>query len=412
MSNIYLGLRNIPGSNSGGPGAVAKLLASSLLAPRRDEMGVRALIDKKVFPLSCLTESSFEAADVVQSRLQHTNFWALLQARPNSLQLNLAHAISQGLRRRHMRSALRANAVGGPTVVHAFGLPIVYQLHRYKTELNLRLVHEEHSKGGYTREFLASNPHFERTRFAARMKEMEVATVQGTDLLIFPSHGAQRLFLESHPTLVEPILSKSVIIYNAIPDPYSEVGQGDIDSRNIFNVAQHVPEKGIKLFLEGASRFISELEDDYSSEAINVGAHTALTPELIAFRDQLPAANRILFQGKLDRTHLLEKMRRCWAVVTSTEVAVFDLALLEAMALKKPIIATPVGGNLEALGEDYPLYARNAQEIHEKLQLIHREPGLAEAIGTQNRNRFLQRFTLEPFVDSRISLWEKLIQDS
>jgi glycosyltransferase involved in cell wall biosynthesis len=89
---------------------------------------------------------------------------------------------------------------------------------------------------------------------------------------------------------------------------------------------------------------------------------------------------------------------------------VWDFALLEAMALSRAILSTPVGGNLEALGEDYPAYVRTPEEFAEMLERIIRDRSFAAGLRARNRQRFLERFLRRPMVLSYFSLVSEAFQ--
>ncbi|GLV49399.1 hypothetical protein TJA_25010 [Thermus sp. LT1-2-5] len=77
------------------------------------------------------------------------------------------------------------------------------------------------------------------------------------------------------------------------------------------------------------------------------------------------------------------------------------------MALSKPVLATPVGGNVEALGEGYPLFVRAPEQL---ARFIDDEGSmdLFASAGEGNRKRFVGEYTLSAMVERYLSLYEEL----
>jgi len=73
------------------------------------------------------------------------------------------------------------------------------------------------------------------------------------------------------------------------------------------------------------------------------------------------------------------------------------LALLEAMAMGKPIVATSVGGIPEAItdGENGLLVAPEAEQVAEKIDLLLRDREYAERLGRCAKKTVEEKFTWE-----------------
>ena len=86
-------------------------------------------------------------------------------------------------------------------------------------------------------------------------------------------------------------------------------------------------------------------------------------------------------------------------------------ALLEAMALGKPVVATDVGGNREVVsyGETGILVpSGNAEALAEAVITLLRDPDMAQDMGRRGRERVVTRFSLE----SMVRQYESLYQDA
>jgi glycosyltransferase involved in cell wall biosynthesis len=271
------------------------------------------------------------------------------------------------------------------------------------------LIHSEHSKGGMAQEHAASDPQFRTTRRNAVLRRRDMSIARAADLMVFPSYGALQLYLHSYPSLVE-LRSKMRVIHNGIPE-LAWVRERKTQRRLVLNVAAHVPEKRIDRVVGAFGMFLEMLEEQQRSlyELVNFGRSGTSTTILQRSIRELGLNEEEILRGVLDRRLLLEKAAGAWACITAAEVAVFDLALLEWMALGRPIIASAVGGNREALGEDYPLFADDASTIAAKLHVLHSRPAFAHAVGERNVHRFRTRFTMDAHVRTMALAIEELL---
>ena len=73
------------------------------------------------------------------------------------------------------------------------------------------------------------------------------------------------------------------------------------------------------------------------------------------------------------------------------------MALLEVMAMGKPIVATPIAGIPEAItdGENGLLVAPEAEQVAEKIDLLLRDREYAERLGKYAKATVEERFTWE-----------------
>jgi glycosyltransferase involved in cell wall biosynthesis len=108
--------------------------------------------------------------------------------------------------------------------------------------------------------------------------------------------------------------------------------------------------------------------------------------------------NVILTNGRSDVPSLL----RAFDVYAQSSVhEEFPVAVLEAMAVGLPIVATDVGGmpDLVADGESgYLVPTRSPQSIVDALIRLAREAGLRMAMGEESRRRVMQSFTAEEII--------------
>ena len=90
-----------------------------------------------------------------------------------------------------------------------------------------------------------------------------------------------------------------------------------------------------------------------------------------------------------------------------------SIALLEAMAAGKPVIATNVGGNPELVvdGETgYSVPPRDADALAAKLRLLLADKCRAKRLGENGRNRVERCFSLQAMADNYQELYEQCLQ--
>lgn len=275
---------------------------------------------------------------------------------------------------------------------------------RFTSRKRLFVIQAEHSKGGWHTEHLAATGREDLTYICA--KKLVDEAMRQADRVVFPSEGAADLYRKHNP---KTELRRTTVVYNGVDDPldrklknpYFEKDSGVI---TVVNIANHVPEKSIDVALEGVIRWKARNGSRRKIRFVNCGQTGSETGRLRDLAAKGGLQDECLFLGFTPRAEALAAVADADVFALTPRVAVFDLALLEAMALGKPIISTPVGGNLEALGNDYAGYIRTPEEFANQLDKLTEQPGLAQTLGQRNRQRFLQRFTSQVMIDGYMSL--------
>lgn len=250
---------------------------------------------------------------------------------------------------------------------------------RYPRQVHLAI--SEHSRGGVdverrtTREPLAKRVH------ATLMTRISHTIA---DEIIWPSYAAIEVFI-AHHAWAERQRSKHRVIHNGVPNAAS-TGRTDRHptSFDIAIVASSAPEKNVPRLIEMIDQAAGKIETPVRIRW--VGGPTEHT--------QTTERTPVDLMGIVKPVAVSEILDTSTALVTFPKSTIFDLSILEAMARGLPVLAPRLPGFIEALGEDYPLYFSTVDELSSHLNYLS-DPAHAEAIGTELKRRFQQRFTVE-----------------
>jgi len=193
----------------------------------------------------------------------------------------------------------------------------------------------------------------------------------------------------------------------------------DCQARKIFSLtsqrplivcaARATPEKGVAHLLQAFDRVVkAEPCRTQRPILIYIGDGPQLM-ELQSLRDDLSAKDDIIVAGyRPDASEIVKGADIC--VVPSVWQDAFPLAVLEAMAGGKPIIATRVGGIPELIEHGVSgLLVPPADEVAlaQAIQSLLADPSRAARLGEAAIQRVAERFTLERQLNHLIALVEE-----
>lgn len=290
------------------------------------------------------------------------------------------------------------------SVVLGFSPYYLWPLIRRNNSCRVTFVHSEHGKGGRHNEMAE-----ERGKFG--LKERFVRWCVGfnfrhPDRVIFPSRGALNLFTGMNADLKAVAEQKAAILYNGVTSSGQPAPREAGATLRMVSVAHHVREKGLDFMLD-ALRMANAQGLEW--ELTNYGQTSDLTEKLVSQARESGIHSKIEFAGLKPQLDVRAHLARADVFLHTPTIVVFDLSLLEAMMQATPVVTTPLEGNREALGEDYPLYASTREEVVEKLKWISNHREEAYRIGQALRERALNLFTNEAMVGHYHCLLQKLI---
>ena len=236
--------------------------------------------------------------------------------------------------------------------------------------------------------------HWVRNRFATDHFLVDGACVR--DMLAradgIPAAKISVVYLGVDPDVMRPSASDRSSARREL-----SIGEGGIV---IGNVARLVPFKGqvflLRAFASVAARFPA-------SRLVLVG-DGELRGELEAAARELGVDGRVVFTGFRDD---LNRMYSAFDIYVHPSVEgggeTFPFAVLQALALELPVIATRVGDVPEMVEEGvngFVVPDESPEAIAEKLTVLLRERARSTAMGIMGRGRLLGRFTVEKMVSA------------
>jgi len=147
------------------------------------------------------------------------------------------------------------------------------------------------------------------------------------------------------------------------------------------------------------------LEDGYAPRLL-VAGEGELRRALEQARDAAGLKDRVVFLGRRDDVAAV--LAGCDIFLLPSLFEGTSLALLEAMAAGKPIVASDVPGNRDILrhGQTALLCPpTDAAAIAEAVRRLSDNPGLAAALGEAARHEVRKNYSIEGMTDAYIALW-------
>ena len=158
--------------------------------------------------------------------------------------------------------------------------------------------------------------------------------------------------------------------------------------------------EGLKLLIKA----VKEVEKRYPDITLIATGKGIFFDELKEFAN-LEGADSVIFVGDVKNPYIPLALCDIYTHISLGEG--LPVALLEAMSMGKPIIATSVGGIPEAIedGQNGILTPPDVDKIAEKIIYLIENPGEAEKLGRRARQTLEERFTWRASADKFIEIY-------
>jgi len=204
---------------------------------------------------------------------------------------------------------------------------------------------------------------------------------------------------------------KARVIYDAIELPNINMTESNISVRHelgipadctvIGMVARVNPQKDYFTLASAAAkilRFHSNVRFLIVGDNSRVDLNRIHHEEVVRALSELGIADKFLFVGhRADVYRLISAMD---IVVLATHREGFGLCIAEAMAMRKPIVATAVGGLLEVVEHGITGYLHeheNSQELADRIMSLIDNPEAAKKLGMSGYEHVLRHYSREAF---------------
>lgn len=210
--------------------------------------------------------------------------------------------------------------------------------------------------------------------------------------------GATFAAVQQHVPEANLCLIPNCVNLSGLPTPK----QHSLETKKALFVGWVVATKGIGELFESWSRIRPE---GWVLEIVG-SVDEAYKAQLQA---RFPVAS-IEFLGLLPHAETMARMARCDLFVLPSYTEGFPNAVVEAMALGRPIIATTVGAIPEMLqGEAGILVeSRNVEQLSAAIQRVTEDSDLREQLGSRAQKRAKANYTIDVVFDAYVSRWNRV----
>jgi len=167
--------------------------------------------------------------------------------------------------------------------------------------------------------------------------------------------------------------------------------------------------KGGKEIVLAMSEIIKEIPE---ARILVLGKIDAYAAQLIDFAAKLGIKDKLIFTGWLAGDLLKSAFNACDIVaIPSVCFDSFPTINLEAMACRKPVIATCFGGSREAVldGETgYIVNPFNIEEMADKIAYLLNNPDIAKRLGETGYEKVKKEFNLEKMTNDYLGWYDKV----
>jgi len=214
-------------------------------------------------------------------------------------------------------------------------------------------------------------------------------------------------------------LDKLTIIYNALnikkikyylcneSEEFKNIITAIKDRKVIIYAAKLTYGKGHDTLLFAAKKVVEFFPD----VLFVLAGDGELKNELIKLTKKLNIKNNVIFTGRLKYQSLIKLMKHSYIGVIPSYAETFCHALIEPMAVGKPVISTPVGVAEEVISNGktgYLVSIKNSDELAEKIIYLLDTPSLVRKMGKNAKNLIEKKFTIKEISRNLIKIYKSI----
>jgi glycosyltransferase involved in cell wall biosynthesis len=207
--------------------------------------------------------------------------------------------------------------------------------------------------------------------------------------------------------------ARTWVIENPVDQRFFDVREPE-DPATILFAGVLIPRKGIPNLLEALAR----LRRDVPSARLRLAGlatHPAHEAEIRETADRLGLADAVAFLGGLAPEELAREVGRAAVFALVSKQETLPVAILEAMAAGKPVVASPVGGVPRVVEEGktgFLVPYGDPGLLAERLARLLGDAELRRRLGANARREALARFTLESVSRRTLDVYRQVLGEA
>lgn len=236
-----------------------------------------------------------------------------------------------------------------------------------------------------------------------------------TDRIVCVSKAVQRFVVETERIRED----KTCLIYNAANISHSvlsveaschEREQIGIDKQDmvITVVASLTPNKGHRVLLDAFAQIVKK----YPLTKLLVVGDGPLMSELRASASRLGIASRVIFTGQRRDVASLLQLSDVFTLPSITREGL-GIALIEAMAMKLPVIGTKVGGIPEVIEHNANgllVTPGDSHELAAAIDTLLQDGEMRKRMGRRGEEIYKEKFTMSKMIGLVENLYDELLE--
>ncbi|KQT15254.1 hypothetical protein ASG31_15090 [Chryseobacterium sp. Leaf404] len=198
------------------------------------------------------------------------------------------------------------------------------------------------------------------------------------------------------------------LIYNGIDTDFYQPSptSGKID-KSVFFIGNVSTEKGAETALKA---FIKVYEKQHAATLHFIGKETELLNELRKKISENQISEKVFFYGRKDKDEAKRLLSQAEVVIFPSKGETFGLALIESMALEKPVITSDIDAFKEIVSDGTDGFtAVSAEDFSERILEIFGNKNLALQLSENARKTVLEKFSLKNMVEETLDYYQKII---
>ena len=218
--------------------------------------------------------------------------------------------------------------------------------------------------------------------------------LQFSDLVVLPSNAYRTKLLAAFPS----VYGKTIFIHNGInPAQFRPTETRTINGAKdqyILCVAEYKDIKAIDVLLRAAKPILTA----EGSLSLKLAGDGGLRQELECLASSLGIRSQTQFLGRRSAAEIVDLLHGCTVLVLPSKEESFGIALIEAMACRKPVVATRVGGIPEIIEHGISgllVDPENPAAMAEGIRCVLENPGLQRTLAENAYNRAMEKFLFQ-----------------